>query len=124
MIPLIIDYLSAREIEYSLHPNPEVAGFWGFSGNTAIIIRSILRGSEEFPIETRAWAEELPNYGEGPLRELRDTLLVWWEENEAHFENENYHLVRPVSRDLVDDAEQDQDEKRDLESTGDSGRQD
>jgi hypothetical protein len=115
VIPLIIDYLDAREIEYTQHPNPEVIGFWGFSGRTAIIIRGILRRSEEFPIETRAWAEELPNYGEGPLRELRDTLVVWWEENEAHFESENYHLVRPVSGDLEAEAGED-DPIRDDES--------
>ena len=123
VIPLIIDYLDAREIEYTQHPNPEVAGFWGFSGNTAIIIRGILRRSEEFPAETRAWAEGLPNYGEEPLRKLRDTLTVWWEENEAHFENEDYHLVRPVSWDLQEDIEEEDYERDDdlgeSESPGD-----
>ena len=124
VIPMVIDSLDAQEIEYLRHPNPEVIGFWGFSGRTATTIREILRRSEEFPDETRAWAEQLPNYGEEPLRELRDTLTVWWEDNEIHFENEEYHLVRPVVWDLQEDAARDEEPERDLESTLEPGEHD
>ena len=117
IIPLLIDIMDAQEIERMRHPHPEFSPYWGLSGETARIIRGLLMSSNEFPDELRLWAEGLPYHGTESLRELRDTLTVWWEENEAHFENEEYNLVKPVSWDLDDDAERDQEEERDLEST-------
>ncbi len=126
VIPLVVEHMDTHEDISVLRRHPAAPGavHWGLSGNTAKVIRGLLINSNEFPPETRMWAEGLPSGNQEALKDLRDTLMVWWEENEAHFESEEYHLVRPVSWDLEEDAERNQEEERDLESTQESEEQD
>ncbi len=124
LIPPLVDYLDAQSIELRMHESSVGNPYWGLSAHSARIIRITVLRSEEFSDETREWVEELPYRNTEGLKELRDTLTVWWEENQAHFENEEYHLVRPVSWELEEDAARDEEPERYLESTLELGEQD
>ncbi len=80
-------------------------GSWddGFTLAIAQGMGGIIVRSTEFSDETREWfTSGQYRSGSDPVGKIRQ----WWEENEANFESENYHLVRPVSWDLEGKAEE------------------
>ena len=85
-------------------------GDWGISHLTAEIIIEITATAPEFSEDTRRSAAMM--FSRRP--DFVADIITWWEENEAHFENEEYHLVRPVSWDLQEDIEE-EDLERDEE---------
>ena len=94
-------------------------GDWGISHLTAEMIIKITGTAPEFSEDTRRSAAMM--FSRRP--DFVTDVITWWEENEIHFENEEYHLVRPVSWDLEEDIEEEDleryEEPGESESPGD-----
>ena len=99
---------------------------WGFTLSVADKIRRLIIRSPEFSDDFQEWARTRFLTGSQSALSGDDhvgRLRQWWEENEIHFENEDYHLVRPVSWDLQGDIEEEDlerfEEPGESESPGD-----
>jgi hypothetical protein len=63
-----------------------------FSGLTTLRIAA---ASEQFGMETRAWAKQRQTTSIYPLQDFRTEMRRWWRENETAFRKGEYQAVRP-----------------------------